>query len=80
MTTTLHKIEIRQRPESAGKPMTGANVLLALDGKPLLGCSQVKFEVKAGNVAKITLTMVAEVVLTAEIGSLTKRVKKLTTL
>ena len=69
--TKTHKIEVRQKPDS-GTVMTGANTELLLDGKPIKMVQGFKFEVQAGGVAKVTLEMIAEVGLAAELGELTQ--------
>ena len=64
-----HKIEIRQRAGKTGI-MTGANTEVLLDGKNLKFVTSASFKVDAEGVAKVTLEMVGDVVVTGVIGDL----------
>ena len=56
---TIHTVKISQRdPNSL---CTGANTLVFLDGKPLVGATSVKFEVAARGVGKVTIELLASV-------------------
>ena len=60
-TAKFHKVTIRQKAGTEGRPMTGSNVELLLDGRPWRGVSKISLEVGAGSVAKVTAEMYAEV-------------------
>ena len=70
----MDKLVIKQKEDAKGKAMTGANTLVTLNGKPLRGCTGIKFEVQAASVAKVTIEMIAEVDIEGEfvVGSITK--------
>ena len=61
----MHKVKIYQRTE--GQAMTGLNTIVELDGKKLDGVTKVTFEVSAGNIAKISLEMIGEINIDANI-------------
>lgn len=57
----LHKLEIRQKPETKeDKMMIGANTEVFLDGQPLRGVSFLKFEIKSAAVVKVMIEMFAD--------------------
>lgn len=74
----MDKLSIKQKEEAKGKAMTGANTQVTLNGKPLRGCTGIKFEVQAASVAKVTIEMIAEVDIEGEftIGQITKTHKE----
>lgn len=74
----MNKLTIKQKEESKGKVMTGANTEVLLNGKPLPGLTGIKFEVKAASIAKVTLEMIAEVDIQGDfvIGQFQKVFKK----
>jgi hypothetical protein len=74
-----HTIEVRKR-EGAEGILTGANTVILIDGEPLKGCTRFQIDIKAQGLAVIQIEMLADFVLTAEIGDLRKKVKKLSTL
>lgn len=56
----MHKITVKQKEGSEGRPMAGANCQVLLDNKPLPGVYAVKFEVEAKGIAKVHLSMYGE--------------------
>lgn len=59
--TKPHKIQIRNREGTEGITTKGMNTQVLLDGVPLKSCRSFKFEVEAGEMAKVTIEMYAEV-------------------
>lgn len=74
----IPKIEIRQRKGSKGL-MTGGNTEVLYNGKIIGSCTKAAFEVAANGVAKVTLELLGEVVVTGKIGKYTKVSTKLNT-
>lgn len=62
-----HKIEVRRRPGSEGTIQTGATTQIYLDGKLLGGATFFKFEVHARKVAKVTIELLGEVEIDADV-------------
>lgn len=65
--TKMQKLSIRNRKDEEGKLSKGANMIVELDGVPVRGATFVKFEVKAGGIAKVMIEMFAEVEVEANV-------------
>lgn len=70
------KLTIKQK--RPGEPLTGANAVLELDGKPLRAVTYCKIELKAGKLGKVLIEFVPEIEFEAEIGELEMRPRQLT--
>lgn len=60
-TPPLHKVSIKRKPGAEGSITTGANTIIEVDGKPLQGCTFLKFELKPNRVGKLTIELIADV-------------------
>ena len=70
----IHHIQIKNK--APGKISTGMNTMILMDGEPLEGVTDLQFKVDARGVAKVTMTMVADVALDAYPKVTRKRNKK----
>ena len=61
----VHKLLIQSR--STDSASTGANTQVLLDGKILKGVTAVRYEVAGGNIAKVTIEMLASVKVEARV-------------
>lgn len=73
----MHKITIRKREGvPSNRILTGATTDILLDGQPLKGCTGFKFEVEARGIAKVTISMFADVDIDTEAKITKRKVKK----
>jgi len=62
-----HKIQVKNRPGAEGQLTMGANTRILLDGKPLKCAQFFKFEVHCKKMAKVTIELLAEVEIEANV-------------
>jgi hypothetical protein len=67
----VHEFEIRMKKTTdPDQMMTGATTEVYLDGKKLLGCTKVIFEVEAGGIARATIEVVGRFAVHGQLGQM----------
>jgi len=67
----VHKLKISNR--NPGSVSTGFNTVVELDGQPLKGATSIKFETSVKNISKVTIELLADVEIDADIESVLVR-------
>ena len=67
----VHKLKISNR--NPGSVSSGTNTILELDGKHIKGATSVKFEASVNKLSKVTIELLADVEIDADVESILVR-------